>query len=62
MCQQNQCFINACCEICGERDLVMSELQIKCNYGSKHDGERLSLSVCGKCIYRIYDKLINERE
>lgn len=53
--QQNRSFINSNCEICGCNDLVLSEVQICCNYGSKYDGERIKLNVCPDCIDRIYN-------
>lgn len=53
--QQNGDFINNKCELCGKTDLVLSNLHLTCNYGSKYDGENLRLDLCGKCIDRLYD-------
>lgn len=38
------------CGICGKEDLIPSRITIEANYGSVHDGEHLSLDVCGECI------------
>lgn len=46
---------NNYCEICGNCDLVLSEIQLKACYGSRHDGESLTLKICGDCIDRIID-------
>ena len=46
---------NNYCEICGNSDLVLSEIQLKACYGSRHDGESLTLKICGDCIDRIID-------
>ena len=46
---------NNYCEICGNSDLVLSEIQLKACYGSRHDGESLTLKICGNCIDRIID-------
>lgn len=61
VCQQNERFINGCCEICGG-SWALSELHIICGYGSMYDGEKLSLSVCGECIDRIYNDIINKAD
>ena len=51
---QNRSSINKNCEICGKSELVLSTLKLCCNYGSKNDGEELTLKVCGSCTDRIY--------
>ena len=57
--KQNNSFINKNCEICGHTDLVLSSIQLCCNYGSKYDGEQITLNVCSNCADRIY-KFITE--
>lgn len=54
-------FINKVCECCGEPDLVLSELHLVCNYGSKYDGENLRLAVCGKCMDKFYEHIVKEQ-
>ena len=48
---QNGDFI---CELCGRRDLALSALRLRCNYGSKNDGEELELNICGNCADMAY--------
>lgn len=38
------------CDICDQSDLVPSAVTLEANYGSKYDGERVTLLVCGDCI------------
>lgn len=57
--KQNGDFI---CEICGKPDMVMSEIRLSCNYGSKHDGERVTLSICGACADKIFNVIQKESE
>ena len=38
------------CDICDQSDLVPSAVTLEANYGSKYDGERVTLWVCGDCI------------
>ncbi len=52
--QQNGSFINKNCEICGCKDLVLSSVNLSCNYGSKYDGEQIKLNICSDCADRIY--------
>lgn len=63
----NRNFIDKCnesepadfyCDICGEEDLIPSRIIIECNYGSIYDGECLTLEVCGDCIDKIYNNII----
>ena len=42
------------CEICGKEDEIPSRITIKANYGSVHDGERLTLDICGECADFIF--------
>ena len=47
------------CPICGGVDLVPSVITLQANYGSTgHDGEIITLHVCGDCI----DRIINHAE
>lgn len=50
------------CERCGQTDLILSQIDIKFNYGSKYDTERISFAVCGECIDKIYEYILSERE
>lgn len=59
--EQNKSFIYKVCECCGEPDLVLSELHLVCNYGSKYDGEDISLAICSKCTDRIFEFLKGEK-
>ncbi|MBR5022874.1 MAG: hypothetical protein IKY18_06710 [Oscillospiraceae bacterium] len=54
---QNTHFI---CEICGGYEMVLSSLNLRCNYGSENDGEELKLRICGKCADR-YMSVFNEK-
>jgi len=58
---QNRSFINKNCDICGKSELVLSTLNLCCNYGSKNDGEELTLTICGSCADKIY-KTISVKE
>lgn len=40
------------CELCGAEDLVPSVIKLELNYGSKFDGDRLTLELCGNCADR----------
>ncbi len=55
-------FINKNCELCGEPELVLSTVQLTCNYGSKNDGERLRLHICGACADKLYSFILKESE
>lgn len=55
---QNTHFI---CEICGGYEMVLSSLNLRCNYGSENDGEKLKLHICGNCADRIYECIQRER-
>lgn len=50
------------CEVCGQEDLCLSTIQLRANYGSIHDGERITLHVCGDCIDRLFDLLLNDEQ
>lgn len=56
---QNDDFI---CEICGKRDYVPSELAISANYGSVHDGEQLTLDICGECADAVFNLILKRAE
>ena len=45
------------CDICGNNELALSEINLRCGYGSIYDGETLTLSVCGDCMDRIYNTI-----
>lgn len=52
----NRDFIRFRCEICGGTDVadtVLSEIIITAGYGSKLDGERVRLKICGECADRV---------
>lgn len=59
---QNHSFINKNCEICGKSELVLSSFNLCCNYGSKNDGEELTLNICGDCADKIYQTIQNLSE
>ena len=50
------------CELCGEKDYCLSELELKVGYGSKYDGEILRLKLCGKCTDKIFELINSESE
>ena len=52
---QNTDFINGNCEICGRKELVRSIIELTCNYGSKHDGEQMTMLICGECADKLYE-------
>lgn len=55
-------FINKKCELCGQPELVLSSVRLTCNYGSKNDGESLSLHICGDCADSLYSFILNRNE
>ncbi len=62
---QNHSFINKNCDICGKSELVLSSLKLSCRYGSKYDGEELTLNICVNCadkLYEIINKLSEVKE
>lgn len=62
---RNDDFINTRCEICGGEDcagVALSRLRLLCGYGSRYDGERIELAICGDCTDRILDIIQNESE
>lgn len=62
---RNGDFINTRCEICGGKDCAgaaLSRLRLLCGYGSRYDGERIELTICGDCADRILDIIQNESE
>ena len=54
----NDSFIHIQCAICGDTDIgdmALSQLILKSGFGSKHDGESVSLPLCGKCMDRLHN-------
>lgn len=54
----NDSFIHIQCAICGDTDagdMALSQLIFKPGFGSKHDGESVSLPLCGKCMDRLHN-------
>lgn len=47
------------CELCGAKDLVPSIITLELNYGSRYDGDRLTLELCSDCADRLYEALQN---
>lgn len=45
------------CDICDQSDLVPSVVTLEANYGSKYDGERVTLMVCGDCMDWLRDSI-----
>lgn len=45
------------CEVCGQSDLVPSTVTIQANYGSQHDGETVTVQLCGDCVDKLLDGL-----
>ena len=43
------------CPVCGQRDYVPSMITLRANYGSIHDGDRVTIYICGSC----FDKLVS---
>lgn len=53
-----------CC-LCGGDDcagVALSRLRLLCGYGSRYDGERIELDICGDCADRILDTIQNINE
>lgn len=64
MTEQKYNFIPTVCEICGNDDLLgacLSEITLKAGYGSKNDGQELKLNVCGDCIDKLFNEILEER-
>ena len=59
--QSNHDFIRKC-KLCGQTDLVMSELILKANYGSSYDGEVLEIDLCGNCADKMFVSLSDEHK
>lgn len=52
----NHHFMQSKCEICGgtdAADTALSEIVLTAGYGSKLDGERVRLTICGRCADKI---------
>ncbi len=44
------------CELCGSAVYALSSISIIGGYGSSsHDGDKITLSVCGSCIDQLFD-------
>lgn len=61
--KSNRSFISEVgpCELCGGGDAAgsaLSRLRLVFGYGSRHDGDRLELAICGECVDRIYRDII----
>ncbi len=41
------------CPVCGKQDFVPSVITFQANYGSIHDGEQVSVYICGDCLDRL---------
>lgn len=47
---------NFVCAMCGKHDDFPSYVDLIAGYGStKHDGDVLSICVCGDCIDKLFD-------
>lgn len=46
------------CDLCERKDLVPSKVELEANYGSTHDGERVTLHVCGDCMDWMFNSLV----
>ena len=47
------------CDICDRYDTYgPSKITLEANYGSKHDGERVTLNVCGDCMDWLFDSIV----
>lgn len=60
----NDAFIDKPCAICGGVDCsfaALSYIDLACGYGSKNDGERVTLSICGRCADKLYE-IIKKKE
>lgn len=49
------------CDLCERVDLVPSKVTLEANYGSVHDGERVTLHICGDCMDWMLDSLLPEK-
>lgn len=58
--QSNDDFVHRC-ELCGNDDLVLSEVILKANYGSRHDMTTLRIRVCGDCMDKIIGAVQKEK-
>ena len=46
------------CEMCGQEEWFLSTIQLEAGYGSIHDGEHVTLHVCGNCIDCLFAFLL----
>lgn len=50
-------FIKGRCQLCGGEDvagLALSEIELRCGYGSRFDLRSLRLRLCGKCADALF--------
>lgn len=47
------------CDICGKEDYFLSSVVLNANYGSEHDGERLTIALCGNCFDKLFDLVLD---
>ena len=50
------------CSSCGDMADIASVLQLHANYGSAHDGTRLDLKLCGRCMDAVFNFIQQERK
>lgn len=50
------------CEMCGQEEWGESTIQLKAGYGSIHDGEHITLHLCGSCIDRLFAYLLDDEQ
>lgn len=50
------------CEICGGDDYVPSKIDLFASYSSVHDGEQLTLDICGACVDAVFDLISSRAE
>lgn len=54
-------FINPKCAICGNEDIhgsgTLSAITLTAGYGSVHDGEQITLYICGTCMDWFFNSL-----
>lgn len=58
--KQNNDFVQCRCMTCGGADVnntALSEFVLKAGYGSQYDGQEIRLTLCGKCVDRLFTGL-----
>lgn len=58
MMASNGDFIRGC-ECCGQDSWVASEVMLKFSYGSKYDGETITLNLCSDCADMLFEQMSN---